>query len=135
MLSLKKLFHSLPTPIDGLTQGQREAIVDLLNYCSFVDRDIAASEGELIDDLGHQFHWDATIDFDYYVNKSIGVVRGALGSVDSRANFLDGVSKRLDSKKSKAVALNLSDKLIKSDGRVTAEEKETYQAFRKAIGG
>ena len=135
MLSLKKLFHSLPTPSDGLTQGQREAIVDLLNYCSFVDRDIAASEGELIDDLGHQFHWDATIDFDYYVNKSIGVVRGVLGSVDSRADFLESISKRLDSKKSKTVALSLSDKLIKSDGRVTAEEKETYQAFRKAIGG
>jgi hypothetical protein len=135
MLSLKNLFHKQPAPSDGLTQGQREAIVDLLNYCSFIDHDLSASEGELIDNLGHQFHWDANIDFDYYVNKSIGAVRGVLESLDSQRDFLADISKRLDSKQSKATALSLADKIIKVDGRVTAEERKTYQAFRKAIGG
>jgi len=135
MLSLKNLFRKQPAPSDGLTQGQREAIVDLLNYCSFIDHDISAAEGELIDNLGHQFHWDAKIDFDYYVNKSIGVVRGILESVDSQRDFLAGIAKRLDSKQSRATALSLADKIFKSDGRVTPEESETYQAFRKTITG
>jgi hypothetical protein len=134
MISLKKLFHPQTAPSDGLTQGQREAIVDLLNYCSFVDRDIAASEGALIGDLEQQFHWDANIDFDYYVNKSVGAVRGILESEDSRGDFLKGIRARLESKKSRATALGLADKLFKADGQVTATESETYQAIRRALG-
>ena len=30
---IRKLFHKSEAPNDGLTQPQREAIVDLLNYC------------------------------------------------------------------------------------------------------
>ena len=134
MISLKKLFHPHQAPSDGLTQGQREAIVDLLNYCSFADHDIADSEGVLIDNLENQFHWDANIDFDYYVNKSVGAVRNVIESEDSRDDFLKSIKARLDSKQSRTIALSLADKLFKADGRVTAEENETLQAIRKSLG-
>jgi Cdc6-like AAA superfamily ATPase len=134
MISLKKLFLPKSAPRDGLTQGQREAIVDLLNYCSFIDREIVQSESELIDDLEHQFHWDANVDFDYYVNKSVGAVRKVLENEDSAGDFLEDIRARLSSKKSRTIALDLADKLVKSDGRVTAAESETYQAIRKALG-
>jgi hypothetical protein len=133
MISLKKLFLPTAAPSDGLTQGQREAIVDLLNYCSFIDRDIVQSESELIDGLERQFHWDANVDFDYYVNKSVGAVRNVLENADSAGEFLDDIRARLTSKNSRAIALGLADKLVKSDGRVTAAESETYQAIRKAL--
>jgi Cdc6-like AAA superfamily ATPase len=133
MISLKKLFLPKPAPSDGLTQGQREAIVDLLNYCSFIDRDIVQSESELIDDLERQFHWDANVDFDYYVNKSVGAVRKVLENEDSTDEFLEDIRARLTSKKSRTIALDLADKLVKSDGRVTAGESVVYQAIRKAL--
>jgi hypothetical protein len=133
MISLKKLFLPKAAPSDGLTQGQREAIVDLLNYCSFIDRDIVQSESELIDGLERQFHWDANVDFDYYVNKSVDAVRNVLEKKDSAGEFLEAIRARLNSKKSRAIALGLADKLVKSDGRVTAAESETYQAIRKAL--
>lgn len=133
MISLKKLFLPKAAPSDGLTQGQREAIVDLLNYCSFIDRDIVQSESELIDGLERQFHWDANVDFDYYVNKSVDAVRNVLEKKDSAGEFLEAIRARLSSKKSRAIALGLADKLVKSDGRVTAAESETYQAIRKAL--
>jgi Cdc6-like AAA superfamily ATPase len=133
MISLKKLFLPKPAPSDGLTQGQREAIVDLLNYCSFIDRDIVQSESELIDDLERQFHWDANVDFDYYVNKSVGAVRKVLEDEDSTGEFLEDIRARLTSKKSRTIALDLADKLVKSDGRVTAGESVVYQAIRKAL--
>ena len=133
MISLKKLFLPKPAPSDGLTQGQREAIVDLLNYCSFIDRDIVQSESELIDDLERQFHWDANVDFDYYVNKSVGAVRKVLENEDSTGEFLEDIRARLTSKKSRTIALDLADKLVKSDGRVTAGESVVYQAIRKAL--
>jgi Cdc6-like AAA superfamily ATPase len=134
MIPLKKLFLPMPAPSDGLTQGQREAIVDLLNYCSFIDRDIVQSESELIDDLERQFHWDANVDFDYYVNKSVGAVRKVLENEDSTGEFLEDIRTRLTSKKSRMIALDLADKLVKSDGRLTAGESAVYQAIRKALG-
>jgi hypothetical protein len=133
MISLKKLFLPKAAPSDGLTQRQREAIVDLLNYCSFIDRDIVQSESELIDGLERQFHWDANVDFDYYVNKSVDAVRNVLEKKDSAGEFLEAIRARLNSKKSRAIALGLADKLVKSDGRVAAAESETYQAIRKAL--
>jgi anion-transporting ArsA/GET3 family ATPase len=124
----------MSAPRDGLTQRQREAIVDLLNYCSFIDRDIVQSESELIDDLERQFHWDANVDFDYYVNKSVDAVRNVLENKDSAGEFLANIRARLSSKKSRAIALGLADKIVKADGRVTAAESGTYQAIRKALG-
>jgi hypothetical protein len=133
MISLKKLFLPKAAPSDGLTQRQREAIVDLLNYCSFIDRDIVQSESELIDGLERQFHWDVNVDFDYYVNKSVDAVRNVLEKKDSAGEFLEAIRARLNSKKSRAIALGLADQLVKSDGRVAAAESETYQAIRKAL--
>lgn len=134
MISLKKLFHPKPKSSDGLTQAEREAIVDLLNYCSFVDHDIADSEEVTIDDLEYQLDWDHNIDFDYYVNKSVGAVRTAIEDKDSPEDFLKGIRARLDSKKSRQIALDLSDKLFKADGRIAPEESETLKAIKGALG-
>ena len=34
---IRKLFRKSEAPKDGLTQPQREAVVDLLNYCMYAD--------------------------------------------------------------------------------------------------
>src|SRR5476651_2425151 len=118
MISLKKWFRSSPTSRDGLTQAQREAILDLLNYCSFVDHDIAHSEEITIDDVEFQLDWDHNTDFDYCVDKSIGVARKAIESKDE-AFFLQQLRARLDSKKSREAAVALCEKVIEADGRVS----------------
>jgi hypothetical protein len=41
---IRKLFHKSEAPKDGLTQPQREAIVDLLNYCMYADNLIFLAE-------------------------------------------------------------------------------------------
>lgn len=134
MITLKQLFHPHQVPSDGLTQAQRETIVDLLNFCSYVDHDIADSEEVLIDSLEHQLHWDANIDFDYYVNKSVGAVRKALEGDDAQSTFLRGIGAKLDSKQSRTLALSLADKLFKADGRMTPQESDALQAIRKVLG-
>jgi uncharacterized tellurite resistance protein B-like protein len=133
MISLKKFFHFKPTSSDGLTQSQREAIVDLLNYCSYADRDISQSEEDMIDGLGSKLDWDQNMDFDYYVDKSIGVVRNVIEDKDSAPDFLKDVRKRLDSAKSREIALGLCDKLFKADGKVTTAERETLKAVAEAL--
>ena len=133
MISFKSIFKSHETPDDGLNQSQREAIVDLLNYCSFVDHNISISESDLIDGLEYQLHWDANTDFDYYENKSVGLVRGVLDQPESVTEFLKEVRTRLDSPKSREVALGLVDKIIKTDGKVTAEESQAYAAITQIL--
>src|ERR1043166_8170816 len=41
---IRKLFHKSEAPKDGLTQPQREAIVDLLNYCMYADNSVFLAE-------------------------------------------------------------------------------------------
>lgn len=133
MSFLKRLFHPHAAPTDGLTQKQREAIVDLLNYCSLIDHDVSQSEDVEIADLEFELNWDPSIDFDYYVNKSVGEVRGVLESVDSQADFLKAIRSKLDSRKSRKLATDLANKVISADGRVTAEESVLCQAIQNAL--
>ena len=55
---LRKLFHKTEAPNDGLTQPQREAIVDLLNYCMYADNLVMLAEDRLIADTVAKFNWD-----------------------------------------------------------------------------
>lgn len=134
MISLRQLFfHSSASKASaGLTQAQREAILDLLNYCSYADREIAHSEEIAIDDLEFQLGWDDKIDFDYSVNRSIGAVRAAIESKD-QTGFLQRVRARLDTKQSREIAIKFCAKLIQADGRVTGEENATLAAVKAAL--
>jgi uncharacterized tellurite resistance protein B-like protein len=132
MISLKKWFRIGPTSRDGLTQAQREAIVDLLNYCTYVDHDISDSEEVVIDNLESQLDWDHNMDFDYYVDKSISVARRAIESKDEDF-FLQQIRARLETPKSRETAIELAQKLIKADGRATANEGAVLSAIRKAL--
>ena len=55
---LRKLFHKTEAPNDGLTQPQREAIVDLLNHCMYTDNLVMLAEDRLIADTVAKFNWD-----------------------------------------------------------------------------
>jgi uncharacterized tellurite resistance protein B-like protein len=133
MISIKKWFQPGPTARDGLTQGQREAIVDLLNYCTYVDRDISDSEEAVIDNLENQLDWDPNTDFDYYVDKSISIARSAIESRDQDF-FLKQIRGRLESAMSRTTAIALCVKLIKADGRNTKNEEAILSAIKKALG-
>ena len=53
---IRKLFHKSEAPNDGLTQPQREAIVDLLNYCMYADNFVFLAEDRLIADTVAKFN-------------------------------------------------------------------------------
>src|SRR5580698_9340563 len=132
MKSLKSLFRPSPHSRDGLTQPQREALVDLLNYCSLVDHDISLSEETFIDGLGSQLDWDPNTDFDYYIDKSLGTVRRAFESKDEPF-FLEQMRARLDSKASRDLATDLTRKLFQSDGKETPARTATLAAIGQAM--
>src|SRR4051794_11237075 len=92
---IRKLFHKSEAPKDGLSQPQREAIVDLLNYCMYADNLVFLAEDRLITDTLAKFNWDAKVPFDQFDARSINNARNASESRVYRDQFLASVRDRL----------------------------------------
>ena len=93
---IRKLFQKSEAPSDGLTQPQREAIVDLLNYCMYADNLVFLAEDRLIADTVAKFNWDPKIPFDQFDAKSIGHARNARENQGYGDKFLASIKDRLD---------------------------------------
>jgi hypothetical protein len=130
---LKKLFHKSEAPNDGLTQSQREAIVDLLNYCMYADNLVMLAEDRLISDTVKKFNWDSKVPFDQFALRSIDKARNARESQVDREKFLGSIKDRLDTATVKGKALDLCQELFTADGSRSDEEEDVFQNLRKLL--
>ena len=130
---IKKLFHKSETPKDGLTQPQREAIVDLLNYCMYADDLVFLAEDRFIADTVAKFNWDSKVPFDQFDTRSIGNARNARESQVYRDQFLASIRDRLDTAVMKEQALDLCEELFVADGARSDEEEDVGQNLRKLL--
>jgi hypothetical protein len=130
---IKKLFRKSEAPRDGLTQPQREAIVDLLNYCMYADNLVFLAEDRLIADTVAKFNWDPKIPFDQFDARSIGNARNARESQVYRDQFLASIRDRLGTAEVKGLALDLCQKLFVADGAHSDEEDALLQNLKKLL--
>ena len=130
---IRKLFHKSEAPKDGLTQAQREAIVDLLNYCMYADNLVFLAEDRLIADTVAKFNWDPKIPFDQFDARSIGNARNARESQVYRDQFLASIKDRLGTAAVKGQALELCQELFIADGARSDEEDAVFQNLRKLL--
>ena len=130
---IRKLFYKSETPTDGLTQPQREAIVDLLNYCMYADNLIFLAEDRLIADTVAKFNWDSKVPFDQFDVRSIDNARNARESQVYRDRFLASIRDRLDTAAAKGQALGLCQELFVADGARSDEEEDVLQNLRKLL--
>ena len=130
---ISKLFHKSEAPKDGLTQPQREAIVDLLNYCMYADNLIFLAEDRLIADTVAKFNWDSKIPFDQFDARSTSKARDAKENRGSRDRFLASIRDRLGSAEVKGQALDLCQELFVADGARSDEEDAVLQDLRKLL--
>jgi hypothetical protein len=130
---IRKLFHKSEAPKDGLTQPQREAIVDLLNYCMYADNLVFLAEDRLITDTVAKFNWDPKIPFDQFDARSIGNARNATENQGYRDRFLASIRDRLGTAAVKGQALDLCQELILADGAGSDEEDAVLQNLRKLL--
>ena len=130
---IRKLFHKSDAPKDGLTQPQREAIVDLLNYCMYADNLVMLAEDRLITDTVAKFTWDSKVPFDQFALRSIDNARNARESQVYRDKFLGSISDRLSTDAVKAQALDLCQELFLADGVRSDEEDELLQHLKKLL--
>jgi hypothetical protein len=130
---IRKLFHKSEASKDGLTQPQREAIVDLLNYCMYADNLIFLAEDRLIADTVAKFNWDSKVPFDQFVLRSTDNARNARESQVYRDRFLASIRDRLDTAAAKGQALGLCQELFVADGARSDEEEDVLQNLRKLL--
>lgn len=131
---LNRLFTSKADAKDGLTQTQREAIVDVLHYCMYADNLIALSESRFIAAKVEAFDWDPKISFDYYQNKSIGAVRTALANPEAKEKFFESVKQRLATSELRKTAFELCQRLFMADGSKSAGEFASQGEVRAGLG-
>ena len=128
---IRKLFRKSEAPKDNLTQPQREAIVDLLNYCMYADDLVFLAEDRLIADTVAKCNWDPKIPFDQFDARSIGNARNARESQVYRDQFLASIRDRLGTAAVKGKALGLCQELFVADGARSDEEDAVLQNLRK----
>jgi hypothetical protein len=131
---IRKLFHNKSeAPKDGLTQSQREAIVDLLNYCMYADNFVFLAENRFITDTVAKFDWDPKVPFDQFTVRSIANARNATESQVYRDQFLGSIRDRLDTAAVKGQALDLCQELFVTDGSRSDEEYDVLQHLRQLL--
>ena len=131
---IRKLFHNkLEAPKDGLTQPQREAIVDLLNYCMYADNLVFLAEDRLITDTVAKFNWDPKVPFDQFDVRSIDNARNASENQGYGDRFLASIRDRLGTAAVKRQALDLCQELFVADGARSDEEEAVLQNLRKLL--
>jgi hypothetical protein len=130
---IRKLFQKSEAPNDGLTQPQREAIVDLLNYCTYADNLVFLAEDRLITDTVAKFNWDPKVPFDQFNARSINNARNASESQVYRDQFLASIRDRLDTPAVKGQALDLCQELFIADGARSDEEDAVLQNLRTLL--
>jgi hypothetical protein len=130
---IKKLFGKPEAPKDGLNQPQREAIVDLLNYCMYADNFVFLAEDRFITDTVAKFNWDSKVPFDQFVLRSTDSARNARESQVYRGQFLASIRDRLGTAAVKGKALGLCQELFVADGSRSDEEDDVFQNLRKLL--
>jgi uncharacterized tellurite resistance protein B-like protein len=118
---------------DRLTQPQREAIVDLLNYCMYADNLVMLAEDRLIADTAAKFNWDSIVPFDQFDVRSIDNARNASENLGYRDKFLASIRDRLDTAAVKGQALDLCQELFLADGARSEEENAVLQNLRELL--
>ena len=130
---IRKLFHKPEEVKDGLTQPQREAIVDLLNYCMYADNLIMLAEDRLIADTAAKFNWELKTPFDQFDVRSIDNARNARENPGYRDKFLASIKDRLDTAAVRGKALDLCQELFLADGAQSEEEDEVFQNLKPLL--
>jgi hypothetical protein len=130
---IKKLFRKSDAPKDGLTQPQREAMVDLLNYCMYADNLVMLAEDRLIADTVAKFSWDSKVPFDQFDVRSIDNARNAKENEGYKDRFLASIRDRLDTAAVKRRTLDLCQELFIADGARSDEEDAVLQNLRQLL--
>ena len=125
--------HTHPTP-DGLTQGQREALLDLFNFCMCADGKLVVSEENFITSETARFHWDSPQSVTDFSALSVERARAAHRTAETRERYAAEINDRLVTTELKSDAIALCRRLFVVDGEYAASEQEAFSNISRTCG-
>lgn len=131
---LRRLFSTTSSPADGLAQPQREAIIDLLNFCMCADDKLLLDEVITIEDETQILSWDPAVDFMTFATRSRERAQAAIATPETRQAALASISDRLRTSEAKTNALDLCQKVFQADGDFAPVERSVFQEIKRAFG-
>ena len=102
---------------DGLSQEEREAIIDLLVLGAYTDNRLSLREEKAFESLTGTLNWESETELSDYIKDSIANVRSVRSNPPAKEGLLNKVKERLASRVSVKKALGLLHKVFISDGR------------------
>lgn len=121
-------------PTDGLAQSEREALVDLLNFCRLADERLTTAEEcfGLLQEA--RFGWEGATSLTAYAAESLARAEQAISTAETRAGFLHSIATRLTTTELRSQAVSLSKKMFDADGRFVAAEHTAFREIKTAFG-
>lgn len=120
-MPFKFLFSVFEESSDGFKQSEREAIVDVLHYCMYADKQASAPENAMIKAVAKTLSWDPNVAYEEYEAQSTAAVREALEGPDALKSFFKKLRSRLK-EDSRILALQLAEKVVNADSQKKPEE-------------
>ncbi|MBE9066233.1 hypothetical protein IQ260_06165 [Leptolyngbya cf. ectocarpi LEGE 11479] len=114
----QKIFNQQPS---GVTQTQREAMVDLCLLGMYSDSKLSVDEQDFLDEEFDKLSWESGISFGSYLQRVIPKVRSATNDVQEREEFLQDIAQRLGDDGFKQTAIDALQNLLAADGMVQLE--------------
>lgn len=131
---MQGLFRRTKASADGLNQGQREAIVDLLVFGMYSDGKVSLAEDQLIQRRLEAMDWQAVESVENYYDRAVTRVRDVMGYPESRRSFLAGIGERLGDAATRERSFDLCHQLFLSDGEQSDAEQALERELRGALG-
>ena len=129
-----RLFSPVTPPTDGLSQGQREAIVDLLYFCMCADQRLLPVENAAIADEVATFNWDPTIKFETFAAQSLQRAQLAVAAPKTRETMLLDIGNQLVTTETKTRAITLCPQIFRADGEYAPAERAVFVEIKRSFG-
>ena len=134
-IKLLHLFHPSPSAsADGLQQFQREAIIDLLNFCRIADEKLLVAEEEAGAAVEAPLSWESPVPLVTYGAQSLVRAEQSILNEESRAQFIQSVADRLNTTELKTRAVSICLDMFYADREFVEKERQVFREIKRALG-
>jgi hypothetical protein len=122
-------------PIDGLSQKENEALIDLLIIGMYIDRTLTLSEDKVMNDTVSSLNWQSGASLDYYINERIGTLRGLINTDTGIEDTLQYIGERLVEEPERKLAVRLLSELCHAEGEASLEKRAFVDRVKSFLLG
>jgi hypothetical protein len=119
--------------ITGLTQEQKQALLDLLIIGMYADHNLASAEDERVGRLLDTFRFPSEYERDKFSDAAFTRASRQSGSPEAIRAYVGQIAGHFPTREIRQRAYDILDDLLTSDGKVTSEESKLLTATKETF--